>query len=197
MTPTRRQQREQKQQQTAVERGVGRTAEQRLLWAVETFLRAPLETELPEVLATYGVYLTAFNPVPSAPGEVVMFSGPAEGFSPEQVKRIQRQFDRGLTGIRRHREWPNVPAPTHRALVARAPGEVVWFRKYDYPEAAVLAGLAEHVAAGWAQLRDCPECKRLFVRNRKQEYCSTTCSMKRRNRKRKKPRKRSTAKRGV
>src|SRR4029450_91721 len=95
-----RRQRAEEQRRSAIERRVGRTPEQRLRWAVEGFLRADLKTEIPEDLAAYGVYLKAFVPQPSKPGEVVTASlGSSEGLTVEQVKRIQAQLSAGLTRL--------------------------------------------------------------------------------------------------
>ncbi len=130
-------------------------------------------------------------PQPSKPGEMVSANlGPSEGLPAEQVKRLQAQFREGLMALRRQGEWPDVPTPTRRAFAASASGRI-WERlDYEAPETAILAGLAEHVRGAWSRLRNCPECHRLFVRNRKQQYCSARCSMARRNRTRTRPRSR-------
>jgi hypothetical protein len=182
---SKRQHAEQEQRRSAIERHVGRTAEQRLRWAVEVFLRADLKTEIPETLAAYGAYLKAFAPQPSRPGELVTASlGPTEGLSVDQVTRIHRRFGDGLTALRRRGEWPDVPLPSSRTPTAHG-SRASWVVDYNNPEAAIVAGLAEHAVMEWSRLRDCPKCHRLFVRNRKQQYCSAPCSMAVRNRNRK------------
>src|SRR5262245_27784225 len=112
-TTTKRRQSQDEQRAAAVDRRVGQTPQQRLRWAVEVFLRANLDQEIPEEIAAFGVYLKRFVPSPSAPREVLLANlGPSEGLSPAQVRSIQHRFREGLTSLRQDAEWSDVPTPS-------------------------------------------------------------------------------------
>jgi hypothetical protein len=54
------------------------------------------------------------------------------------------------------------------------------------PKAAILYGILNTIREGQNLLRACSECKAPFIPVRRQEYCSTKCSQKARDRRRKK-----------
>ena len=112
------------------------------------------------------------------PQETTVKSLPDKGL--EKLRQLQSELREGLQAIRIGGSWrlPATPAKWE-VKVSLQRGNTYTHYRGDYRQ-MFFAGVADLLHDAWSLVRECrnPDCKSLFVPNRKQTYCRPECSTK-------------------
>lgn len=112
------------------------------------------------------------------PQETTVKSLPDKGLG--KLRRLQSELREGLQAIRRGNRWL-LPATPEKwiVMVSRQKGNTDILYRGDHRQ-MFFAGVADLLHDAWSFVRECrnPDCKSLFVPNRKQTYCRPECSTK-------------------
>lgn len=112
------------------------------------------------------------------PQKTTVKSLPARGL--ERLQQLQSELREGLQAIRIRRHWVLPATPARWVVkVSRQEGNTDTLYRGDYRQ-MFFAGVADLLHDAWSFVRECrnPDCKSLFVPNRKQTYCRPECSTK-------------------
>ncbi len=168
------------------ERRLGRTPESALRWVLR-FLAVDLDTLHPGELAALAYDLGLLAMTGPGPRPLVARSGP---IPKADLHAIQQEINQAILGLlvkppqKTPRWWA---LPRNQAYVMReVPGgrfQVRWMpgRRAD----AIILGVVGVLLAAGDRLRLCPVCETPFVKNKRQDYCSTACSQRARNQRKK------------
>jgi len=177
---------------SAMRRRMGETSAARLRWVLDFAYRdLDILRREERVALAYDLLTLAAHTLPLGAGGHGGPSTAATTMSDESLRGYQREIAEGLRGmldLRNLKAWP-IPAQPALALRpmgssnpedSRGPRFRVIFEGDE--RAGIIGGVAHLVIEAGDLLRSCRECGRPFVRVRRQEYCSATCSQKTRNR---------------
>jgi hypothetical protein len=171
---------------------IGRTPVERLGWVIR-FAQADLSALRPEErlalakdlsLLQEGVTIENPRPLP----DLVLLKD--SQISDAVLRSIQQEMAEGLRGLLDGKPWPVPNAkklyvyPSQPEKAGGPQFKMVWFGSGG-PKEAVLNTMARLLVDHGAKVRACPDCGRIFIATRRQEYCSAQCSQRVRNYRRK------------
>jgi len=160
---------------------VGRTPEERLGWVV-SFARGDLDRLRPEERVALGYDLRAL--VPRTWGYRV----PVAPLQEQDLRSIHEEVRRGVASLLEKGEWRLRATP--RIVLMReeeeeedqaVPSYRVGLSWRGTEAQAILGGVMDLLLDVGDRLRACAQCREAFVKRKRQAYCSTACSQRARD----------------
>jgi hypothetical protein len=173
-------------------RRLGATPKDQLRWLVHEFARRALALTRPEELIALGYDLRALA---APPGTLTR-----SRHAPLPIAAIKRIHDDVNAGLQRLLSSESADltkggwefSPPARVRVVRRGEFFLWVRDSQDEVASILAAIGELIVrAGSGELRACRECQRPYIRTGRRRFCDERCSMRARNRKRPRKKKRT------